>query len=203
METPRRIYVATVFLITIATTFILTITSLKAEPLDYVIDPEHFSVGFLVDHIGYAKILGMFLKAEGRFTFDEQEQSITNLYVQIDTMSVFTNHKKRDSHLRGPDFLNAREFPVMTFKGDLIEQTGAKTGKIIGPLSLIGQSFPLTLDFTWNKNEIYPFGHRKPTIGISARGTFRRSAYGMSYAVGNGWVGDNIDIIIEFEAYQK
>ena len=31
-----------------------------AQPARYQIDPEHFSVGFLVDHLGYAKVLGMF-----------------------------------------------------------------------------------------------------------------------------------------------
>ena len=44
----------------------------KAAPYEYVIDQDHFSIGFLVDHIGYAKILGMFREAEGTFTFDEE-----------------------------------------------------------------------------------------------------------------------------------
>ena len=30
----------------------------------------------------------------------------------------FTNHDKRDSHLRSPDFLNAKEYPKMIFKAD-------------------------------------------------------------------------------------
>ena len=37
-------------------------------------------------------------------------------------------------------------------------------------------------------------------MGISARGTFRRSDFGMNYAVKNGWVGDEVELIIEFEA---
>ncbi|MDZ4129536.1 MAG: hypothetical protein U1E02_36020 [Hydrogenophaga sp.] len=37
----------------------------------------------------------------------------------------------------------------------------------------------------------------------SARGSFKRSAYGMNYAVANGWVGDEVPLIIELEAIRK
>jgi len=40
-------------------------------------------------------------------------------------------------------------------------------------------------------------------MGVSARGSFKRSAYGMSYAVANGWVGDEVALIIEFEAVRQ
>ena len=75
--------------------------------------------------------------------------------------------------------------------------------KINGSLMLLGKSLPLRLDFTWNKSAVYPFGHRKHTLGVSARGSFQRSAYDMNYAVGNGWVGDNVELIVEFEAYRQ
>ena len=40
-------------------------------------------------------------------------------------------------------------------------------------------------------------------MGVSARGSFKRSSYGMNYGVGNGWVGDEVPLIIEFEAQRK
>ena len=43
-----------------------------AQPAVYQIDPEHFSVGFLVDHLGYAKVLGMFRESSGSYAFDEK-----------------------------------------------------------------------------------------------------------------------------------
>ena len=175
----------------------------QAAPAEYTIDPDHFSVGFLVEHIGYAKILGMFLEAEGHFIFDEEAGSLSELNIVIYTRSVFTNHKKRDNHLRGPDFLNAKEFPNMTFKGTSSEQTGDRTGQVHGLLTLLGKSFPLSLDVTRNKSGIYPFGHKKHTSGISARSSFRRSTYDMNYAVGNGWVGDEVELIIELEAIRQ
>ena len=41
-----------------------------AQPARYEIDPDHFSVGFLVDNVGYAKVLGLFQTAGGTFAFD-------------------------------------------------------------------------------------------------------------------------------------
>ena len=173
-----------------------------AEPHKYVIDPEHLSIGFLVQHIGFAKVLGMFLEAEGSFIFDEATLDLTNVIVKIQADSVFTNHKKRDKHLRGADFLNSREFPHIIFRGDSSEILDKHNGVVSGRLTLLGKTLPIVLDVVKNKSETYPFGHKKHTIGLSIRGDFKRSDYDMSYAVSNGWVGDKIDLIIELEAYR-
>ncbi len=176
---------------------------LKAEPAKYFLDPEHLSIGFLVHHIGFAKVFGIFQEAEGTFTFDEDAPAVSGIAVTVETDSIFTNHKKRDQHLRSSDFLNSKKHPEMTFAGTSSEQTGPRTGKITGDLTLHGETHPLTLDVTWNKSGVYPFGHEDYVVGISARGTVKRSLYGMTYAVENGWVGDDVELIIEFEARRK
>ena len=43
----------------------------RAEPARYELDPDHITVAFLVDHLGYAKVLGMFRAARGSYSFDE------------------------------------------------------------------------------------------------------------------------------------
>jgi len=40
-------------------------------------------------------------------------------------------------------------------------------------------------------------------MGVSARSSFKRSAYGMKRAVTNDWVGDAVALIIEFEAIRQ
>lgn len=174
-----------------------------AEPLEYRIDPDHLSIGFLVDHIGYAATLGMFRKAEGSFRFDEETGAMTDLRVVVDTASVFTNHKKRDDHLRSADFLNSKEFPQMVFTASEALPTGERRYQVPGQLELLGQSRPLTLEVSWNKSGEYPFGGNPYVMGVSARGSFQRSDYGMNYAVDNGWVGDEVRLIIEFEAIRQ
>lgn len=177
-----------------------------AQAARYELDPDHITVAFLVDHVGYAKVLGLFRSARGSYRFDEAGATLSELRIEVETASVFTNQRKRDDHLKGPDFLNSGEFPKMVFTASSAKRTGDRTFEIGGQLELLGKSQPLTLQATWNKSAESPLGGplRKPYVmGVSARGSFKRSAYGMTYAVANGWVGDEVPLIIEFEAIRQ
>jgi polyisoprenoid-binding protein YceI len=175
----------------------------RSEPATYKLDPEHLSVGFLVHHIGYAKVLGTFRNASGSYVFDEKIGRLSDVKIVVDTASVFTNHKKRDDHLRSADFLNSSEFPQMVFTAADAKRTGERTFAIEGKLDLLGKSKPLVLEATWNKSGDYPIPPKGYAMGVSARGSFKRSAHGMMYAVDNGWVGDQVELIIEFEARRQ
>lgn len=179
-----------------------------ADAKRYEINPEHLSIGFLVEHIGYSKVLGMFRKASGSYLFDETSGELSDVTVVVETESVFTNHRKRDEHLRSADFLNSAEFPQMIFRASRAIPGEERHYRIDGELELLGESNPLTLEAEWNKSAEYPFGGGllggKPYVmGVSARGSFERSSYGMSYSIDNGWVGDEVELIIEFEAERQ
>jgi polyisoprenoid-binding protein YceI len=70
-------------------------------------------------------------------------------------------------------------------------------------LTLIGLTRPLTLTATWNKSGDYPIGRNAYAIGVSARGVLAREDFGMDYALDNGWVGNEVEILIEFEALRQ
>jgi hypothetical protein len=38
---------------------------------------------------------------------------------------------------------------------------------------------------------------------MSARGSFRRSDFGMSYGVADSLVGDDVDLLVELEAHRR
>jgi polyisoprenoid-binding protein YceI len=174
----------------------------RAESAKYTIDPTHLTVAFKVHHVGFFDMVGLFTKASGSFSFDEETKELSDLKVVIKTKSVFTGHKKRDAHLRSADFLNAGEFPEMVFVGKSTEKTGEKTGKVHGELTLLGQTRPVTLDVRWNKAADHPI-YKRWTIGIDATGILKRSEFGMAYAVKNGWIGDELNLMIGFEAYKE
>ena len=187
-------------------TALLASAPAQAQAARYEIDPDHLTVAFLVDHIGYAKVLGMFRSARGSYRFDEATATLSDVRIEVETASVFSNQRKRDDHLKGPDFLNSGEFPRMVFTAAGAKRTGERTFDITGELEVLGKKQPLTLQATWNKSAESPMGGLggKPYImGVSARGSFKRSTYGMNYAVANGWVGDDVPLIIEFEAVRK
>jgi polyisoprenoid-binding protein YceI len=178
-------------------------TPAQASPQRYVIDPSHMAIAFLVSHVGYAKTLGQFTKAEGSFVFDDEKPSVSDIVVRIDAASVDTQHQARDEHLRKEDFLWVEKHPEITFRGTASQQTGPRTGKITGDLTIRGVTRPVTLDVSWNKSGQYPFGDKHWAAGFSARTTIKRSDFGMTYALTGGLVGDEVDIILEFEAIRQ
>ena len=174
-----------------------------AEPVRHAIDPSHAVVAFMVDHVGYARVLGTFGEIEGGFAWDPEARELGELRVVVGTASVSTGHDRRDDHVRGGDFLDVKEHPEMVFTVSGPVAVPEDSVRLEGELSLLGQTLPLALDVTLNKAAEYPFGHGKETLGLSARGTVRRSDYGMEYAVANGLVGDEVELIIEIEALRE
>lgn len=177
-------------------------TVATAEPRQFEIDPEHFSIAFMAQHLDFADVIGLFLEGEGSFTYDADTDTVSDLRVVIESDSVFTNHRRRDNHLKSPDFLNAREFRQIVFTGTGAERLTDNTGTVTGNLELLGTTRPITLDVTLVGAQVYPFGHEKFTLGISARTDFNRSDFGMTYGLGD-LVGDHIELMFEFEAIEQ
>ena len=184
-------------------TIALGALSILAGAVLHSIDPNHMAIAFLVSHVGFAKTLGQFTRAEGSFVFDPEKPAVSDIVVTIDAASIDTHHEKRDQHLRAQDFLWVEQHPRITFRGTSAEQTGPRTGKVIGDLTLRGVTRPVTLDVVWNKSDQYPFGDMHYATGISARGKIKRSDFGMTYAVEGGMVGDEVEIILEFEGVRQ
>ena len=175
-----------------------------ASEEEYIIDKSHFSIGFLVEHVGYAKTLGMFRDIDGSYIHDVKNKKINDINIVINTDSVFTNDEKRDEHLKSPDFLHVDKYPEMVFKATDIKINNDET-IINGNLTLLGITRPLVLTGKINKIGKYPFGGIiKPYVmGISAKGTIKRSDHAMMYAIKDNLVGDEIELIIEFEARRQ
>lgn len=118
----------------------------SAQAANYQIDSDHTFVVFEVGHLGIGQAMGMFRKTTGSY-----DPEAGKLNVVIDVNSLYTANKKRDDHLRGPDFFNAKQFPEIKFdstkvekKGDGIEITGnltikGKTKKVTFPMKKVGE----------------------------------------------------------------
>lgn len=181
----------------------------RAEPREFVIDPEHFSVAFRAGHVEFSRVLGMFLHADGRFVYDEATRTLESGTVTIRSDSVFTNHEARDEHLRGDDFLDASDHPEIVFEASAYEPGGGeREGRLSGELTLLGETHPVTLDVTLHRIGEYPLGGGllggKPyVLGATVHGTIERSRWGMTYGVEDDLVGDTVELILEFEARRQ
>ncbi len=172
--------------------------TVRAAATTFTIDPDHSSVLFRIDHMGYSKVVGLFLGFAGQFTFDEANPAASQVELVIQAASVFTRQQERDNHLRSPDFFNAQEFKQLRFVGTRIAMTGERTGKLTGNLTLLGVTKPVTFDVTINRVAPHPDPRKKVIVaGFSARGAVTRSEFGMTY--GAPGIGDVIEIWLEIE----
>lgn len=174
-----------------------------AAAAEFKMDSPHTDVVFNINHLGYSNTWGSFEDVSGSFSFDPDAPREAEVSMTIQADSIDTNHKSRDEHLRSPDFLNAKEFPTITFESTDVEITGEKEGKLTGDLTLHGQTHPVTLDVTFNKMAPNPLPQydKVLTAGFSARGTIERSKWGVGKYT--PLVGDEMKLFIEVEGMKK
>lgn len=108
---------------------------LSAAIETYTIDPVHSSVAFSVRHF-VSKVPGRFTNFSGRINVDRDRIENSSIEATIETTSLDTGNKKRDDHVRSPDFLDAARYPTMTFKSKSWRKTGENTYDVTGDLTL-------------------------------------------------------------------
>lgn len=175
------------------------------ETSTWEIDPEHFSISFEAEHIGFQKQLGLFLEGAGSFRYDPETGELDSGHVEVQSQSIFSNHDARDAHLRSDEFLDVDNHPVVSFEATsfAVDTKNNSRGVLSGDLTMLGNTHPVELAIVINKRARYPFGHRQETLGVSASTTINRSRWGMDYAVANNLVGDTVSLRFEFEAIRQ
>ena len=77
----------------------------NSDPITYIIDPGHTYPSFTIDHFKLSKTIGFFEDTTGKVTIDWAKKE-GNVSIVINTSSINTGHRKRDEHLRNPDFFD-------------------------------------------------------------------------------------------------
>ena len=168
----------------------------------YTMDPQHTWVQFTIQHGPWAKAIGVFHEVSADLTFDQTDVGNSAVSAEIAANSIDTNFADRDRDLLGPDFLNADEFPTITFKSTAIEKTGDKTGQMTGDLTIVGVTRPVTLAVVFNAETPLPWDQSKFKAGFSATGSFQPGDFGIEKIAAFG-LGPDLDIHIEAEAFKN
>lgn len=165
-----------------------------AQADTFVLDPGHTQVQFAVDRFGFTQVLGVFPDLKGEVALDQQNPEKSRVEVTVQIASIDSNNPERDKILMGKSWLDAGDFPTMHFVSSKVVRTGDRTAQVTGDLTLHGQTHALTLAVTLNKLGKYVVTNGT-AAGFSATGTLKRSAFGMTTAI--GLVGDDVTIHIE------
>lgn len=182
-----------------------------AQPLaqaadNYALDPAHTSVIFGVSHLGFSYTYGRFNKVDGKYTLDEANPEASTFELILDAGSIDTNDAQRDSHLKSADFLNAGEFPLITFKSTSVTMKEPAPGaagaeaeqpvyEVAGDLTIHGVTRPVTLPLKLLK--VGEGSDGKKRSGFLCETRVLRSEFGMTNMIPQ--VGDDVAITISFE----
>lgn len=172
---------------------ILAATSNNCFAQSYAVDGAHSSATFSVRHLWAHNVQGRLHQTAGTFNLDAQNPSRTTFQLTAFAESIDTKNKKRDQHLRGPDFFDCKQFPTITFTSTSVTQNG-NNFEVNGELTLHGITRPTTLVLRKVINLSAPSDDQ--TARFESQFEIKRSDFGMTSTVGP--IGDKISITINF-----
>ncbi len=171
----------------------------------YTLDKSHASLIFRLDHLGFSNYTARFARFDAKLQFDPANPTASSVTASIDPRSIESDNPPAGflDMLRGAQWLNAAQFPQLTFRSKRIELTGPNTARIHGELALHGIARPVDLDATFNGGYAGHPMDPHARIGFSAHGQLKRSAFGIAFGVPapgtKMGVSDDVQIVIEAE----
>lgn len=162
----------------------------RAQIPVFVITQEDSSIKFSVK--ASVKIDGSFEKWDGNLTFTSPDATSGALDVKIQAASVNTGSGMKDGKLKGKDFFDVKQDPLITFQSTKIVQTGPDTFDVQGNFTIRGVTRPETL-----------------TLVVSGKGTgsgeikgtmaFDRKDYGMNSGIPFIRVADRVEVTVDLK----
>ncbi len=149
---------------------------------DYAVDPTHAYVTFSYNHLGLSNPVISFDDFTIDLNLDNEDPTKSTVNVTIDANSIVAGSDVWKDHLTGEKFFDTANHPEITFSSTSVEAARDGNYKVMGDLTVKGQSKPVALDVTINAAMNHPMSG-KPTIGLQASSEIARSEFGMKAAI--------------------
>jgi polyisoprenoid-binding protein YceI len=142
-----------------------------AQVPTYEVTPAESSINFGVE--SSVSIKGIFEKWNASIKFSSRDVRSAVLEIEIEADSVNTGSHMKDNKLKGKDFFNVKESPLITFQSTKIVQTGPNTFDVEGNFTIRGVTKTERLTLTSE-------GKGTPSGGLDGTMAFDRKDYGMN-----------------------
>ena len=184
-----------------ALSLVLATAVAHAEPLEWSFDSAHSQIGFKVAHLVVSNVSGRFKEVQkSSIVIDDQDVSKDRVEIEIKADSISTDEAKRDEHLKSPDFLDTKKFPLVKFTSTKVVKAG-KGYKVTGELTIRDVTKPVTLDVTLSAPIKNPWG--KQVRAATLTGKIKRADFGLTWnkalETGGVVVGDVVTLEIQAE----
>jgi polyisoprenoid-binding protein YceI len=172
----------------------LSASTARAET--YTVDAVHSTVLFRIKHMNTSDAWGRFNDIQGTAGLDGPKPAL-NVTLTVD--SIDTANEKRDEHLEGPDFFNAKQFPTIAFKSTKVTKVDDTHYDVAGDLTLHGVTRPISVKLEKTGSARTPM--TGPIVGYATEFKIKRSDYGMKLMIGP--LGDEVLLIVSLECAAK
>jgi polyisoprenoid-binding protein YceI len=172
----------------LATATLLPSLAQAQAPVFTISPPPKSTVKFSVK--ASVAIEGTFDKWDATLTFASPDVTTGVLDIKIQAASVNTGSGMKNDKLKGKDFFDADNDPLITYKSTKIVQTGPNTFDVPGTFTIRGVSKPETLTLT-----VSGVGTGSGTI----KGTmaFDRKEFGMNSGIPFIKIADRVEVDID------
>ena len=166
----------------------------------YEIDQIHSDLRIIARHLMVAKVRGTFEGLNGTIVV-AQDPLDSTVQIEAKASSVTTGATDRDNHLRSADFLDAEQYPLVSFESTELVPSGEEW-KLTGDLTIRGVTKPVTFDLVFEGVASDPYGNTK--AAFTAVGEIDRKQWGLTWNVplesGGVLVSEKFKIEFDVEA---
>jgi polyisoprenoid-binding protein YceI len=157
----------------------------RAQAPVFEITPVHSSIKF--DVKASVDIAGKFDNWDASMTFTSSDETTGVLVITIQAASVDTGSGMKNGKLKGKDFFDVEQNPVITFKSTKIVKTGHETYEVDGDFTIRGVSNPEKLTLTVS-------GKGTGSGEIKGKMVFNRKDYGMNKGIPFIKIADHVEV---------
>lgn len=169
------------------------------------VDPVHTNVEFAVKHLMITTVKGRFTGVSGKVTTHDADPAKGEVDITIDVSTIDTRETQRDAHLKSADFLETEKFPTITFRSKRITDVDGEDFKLVGALTIHGETREVVLDVTSEGRSKDPWGGER--AGFTATTKIKRSDFGLKWNQAletGGWlVGDDVKISLDVQLVKQ
>jgi polyisoprenoid-binding protein YceI len=180
---------------------VLAFMAQAASATTFTLEPNYTQGVLRLDHLGFSYPAAQFAQGTGTLEFDEQNPTMSSITVTIPIASLNTGVPDLDERLKSEDFFEVAKYPIVTFVSTRVEKgTGMNRFRVTGDLTIRKITRPVMLDVTLLKTG-KNVRTEVATIGFDAKGTLRRSDFGLGAYVPQ--VSDEIQLLITTQAAES
>ena len=185
----------------IAAAVLATFSFTAIEVTNWGIDASHSRLGFTLNHQGISEMQGEFKKVEVQVSASAADFSDAKIELTAQANSIYTGSEGRDGHLQTPDFLDAAQFPTITFKSTSMKKVGEKDYVIKGDLTMRGVTKPVELKARHNATIQTKQG--VDVAGFKVTGTIKRTDFGVGKDFPSAVASDEMQVNADIEISRK